>query len=143
MARPRDARAAARAIGAGGRRGPAGARGRAPAPARRDPQRAGVVAEGGRTARAGSDGCAIAFCSSEEISELKAIQKVLGTSIPVASGKPWVDFDADMRTSKKTKLRSKNRWNRKKFGSSSKKNSSFSSPQKSHRGRSGKAALVA
>ena len=97
----------------------------------------------GRTARAGSDGCAIAFCSSEEISELKAIQKVLGTSIPVASGKPWVDFDADMRTSKKSKPRSKNRWNRKKFGSSSKKNSSFSSPQKSHRGRSGKAALVA
>ena len=97
----------------------------------------------GRTARAGSDGCAIAFCSSEEISELKAIQKVLGTSIPVASGKPWVDFDADTRTSKKSKPRSKNRWNRKKFGSSSKKNSSFSSPQKSHRGRSGKAALVA
>ena len=97
----------------------------------------------GRTARAGSDGCAIAFCSSEEISELKAIQKVLGASIPVASGKPWVDFDADMRTSKKSKPRSKNRWNRKKFGSSSKKNSSFSSPQKSHRGRSGKAALVA
>jgi ATP-dependent RNA helicase RhlE len=50
----------------------------------------------GRTARAGSDGCAIAFCSSEEISELKAIQKVLGVSIPVASGKPWVDFDAEM-----------------------------------------------
>jgi ATP-dependent RNA helicase RhlE len=97
----------------------------------------------GRTARAGSDGCAIAFCSSEEISELKAIQKVLGTSIPVASGKPWVDFDAEMRTSKKSKTRSKNRWNRKKFGSSSKKNSSFSSPQKSHRGRSGKATLVA
>ena len=97
----------------------------------------------GRTARAGSDGCAIAFCSSEEISELRAIQKVLGTSIPVASGKPWVDFDAEMRTSKKSKTRSKNRWNRKKFGSSSKKNSSFSSPQKSHRGRSGKAALVA
>ena len=97
----------------------------------------------GRTARAGSDGCAIAFCSSEEISELKAIQKVLGTSIPVASGKPWVDFDAEMLASKKSKTRSKNRWNRKKFGSSSKKNSSFSSPQKSHRGRSGKATLVA
>ncbi len=97
----------------------------------------------GRTARAGSDGCAIAFCSSEEISELRAIQKVLGASIPVASGKPWVDFDAETHTRKNPKSRTKSRWNRKKFGGSSKKKNSFGSPQKSHRGRSGKAALVA
>lgn len=97
----------------------------------------------GRTARAGSDGCAIAFCSSEEISELKAIQKILGASIPVASGKPWVDFGAETRNSKNSKPRSKNGWNRKKFSGSSKKKNPFSSPQKSHRGRSGKATLVA
>jgi ATP-dependent RNA helicase RhlE len=97
----------------------------------------------GRTARAGSDGCAIAFCSSEEISELKAIQKILGASIPVASGKPWVDFGAETRNSKNSKPRSKNGWNRKKFSGSSKKKNPFSSPQKSSRGRSGKATLVA
>ena len=43
----------------------------------------------GRTARAGADGCAIAFCSPDEMGELKAIQKVMGISIPVASGRPW------------------------------------------------------
>jgi ATP-dependent RNA helicase RhlE len=43
----------------------------------------------GRTARAGKDGAAIAFCSPEEMGELKAIQKTMGVSIPVASGRPW------------------------------------------------------
>ncbi len=43
----------------------------------------------GRTARAGKDGAAIAFCSPDEMDELKAIQKVLGTQIPVASGRAW------------------------------------------------------
>jgi len=97
----------------------------------------------GRTARAGSDGCAIAFCSSEEISELRAIQKVLGASIPVASGKPWVDFGGEIGASKKLKPRSKNRWNRKKFSGPSKKKNSFSTPNKSHRGKTGSSALVA
>lgn len=43
----------------------------------------------GRTARAGKDGAAIAFCAPDEMGELKAIQKVTGTTIPVASGRPW------------------------------------------------------
>lgn len=43
----------------------------------------------GRTARAGRDGAAIAFCSQDEMSELRDIQKVMGVSIPVASGQPW------------------------------------------------------
>ncbi|MCB1365790.1 MAG: DEAD/DEAH box helicase, partial [Rhodobacteraceae bacterium] len=43
----------------------------------------------GRTARAGKDGAAIAFCAPDEMGELKAIQKVTGQSIPVASGRPW------------------------------------------------------
>ncbi|TDK47509.1 DEAD/DEAH box helicase, partial [Antarcticimicrobium luteum] len=48
----------------------------------------------GRTARAGKDGAAIAFCAPEEMDELKAIQKVMGISIPVASGRPWEVIDA-------------------------------------------------
>ena len=97
----------------------------------------------GRTARAGSDGCAIAFCSSEEISELKAIQKVLGASIPVASGKPWVDFDAEMSSRKKTKSRSKNRWNRKKARGLSKKNGAIHTTKKNRGTSSQKITLAA
>lgn len=48
----------------------------------------------GRTARAGKDGAAIAFCSPEEMDELKAIQKTMGVAIPVASGSPWEPIDA-------------------------------------------------
>ena len=43
----------------------------------------------GRTARAGKTGTAIAFCAPAEMGELKAIQKVMGNSIPVLSGSPW------------------------------------------------------
>lgn len=43
----------------------------------------------GRTARAGKDGAAIAFCAPDEMGELKAIQKTMGIAIPVASGRVW------------------------------------------------------
>src|SRR6056297_18714 len=43
----------------------------------------------GRTARAGRDRCAVAFCAPDEMGELKDIQKVMGIAIPVASGRPW------------------------------------------------------
>ncbi|MCM2561121.1 DEAD/DEAH box helicase [Lutimaribacter sp. EGI FJ00015] len=43
----------------------------------------------GRTARAGRDGRAVAFCAPEEMGELKDIQKVMKRDIPVASGTPW------------------------------------------------------
>ena len=97
----------------------------------------------GRTARAGSDGCAIAFCSSEEISELRAIQKVLGASIPVASGKPWVNFDAEMRHGKNSKPRSKNRWNREKASGLRNKKGSTYIAKKNRRMGSQKVTLVA
>jgi ATP-dependent RNA helicase RhlE len=48
----------------------------------------------GRTARAGADGAAIAFCAPDEMGELKAIEKAMGRSIPVASGRPWDDIQA-------------------------------------------------
>jgi ATP-dependent RNA helicase RhlE len=43
----------------------------------------------GRTARAGADGKAIAFCSPDEMGELKDIEKAMKAKIPVASGAPW------------------------------------------------------
>ncbi|MDF0603169.1 DEAD/DEAH box helicase [Psychromarinibacter sp. C21-152] len=43
----------------------------------------------GRTARAGRDGRAIAFCAADEVAELKAIEKVLGTSVEIAGGRLW------------------------------------------------------
>ncbi|GAA6202202.1 DEAD/DEAH box helicase [Aquicoccus sp. SU-CL01552] len=53
----------------------------------------------GRTARAGKDGAAIAFCAPDEMGEFKAIQKVMGISIPVASGRPWEPVDAPAKPS--------------------------------------------
>jgi ATP-dependent RNA helicase RhlE len=42
----------------------------------------------GRTARAGADGTAIAFCAPAEMEELQAIEKLLKTKIPVLGGSP-------------------------------------------------------
>lgn len=47
----------------------------------------------GRTARAGKDGAAVAFCAPDEMGELIAIQKVMKIRIPVASGRPWEDSE--------------------------------------------------
>ncbi|MGB7242163.1 MAG: DEAD/DEAH box helicase [Sulfitobacter sp.] len=55
----------------------------------------------GRTARAGKDGAAIAFCSPDEMGELKAIQKTMGVSIPVGSGRPWEAMDIPAGTKPK------------------------------------------
>ncbi|WP_432640090.1 DEAD/DEAH box helicase [Albidovulum sp.] len=43
----------------------------------------------GRTARAGAEGSAIAFCAPAEMGELRAIEKTMGLRIPVAEGTPW------------------------------------------------------
>ncbi len=43
----------------------------------------------GRTARAGRDGTAVAYCAPDEMAQLKAIHKTMGREIPVASGTPW------------------------------------------------------
>jgi ATP-dependent RNA helicase RhlE len=40
----------------------------------------------GRTARAGAEGQAVAFCSSEEIGDLRAIERLMKMEVPVASG---------------------------------------------------------
>jgi ATP-dependent RNA helicase RhlE len=43
----------------------------------------------GRTARAGRDGRAVAFCAAEEMADLKAIEKILGARVEIAGGVPW------------------------------------------------------
>ncbi|MEM8729400.1 MAG: DEAD/DEAH box helicase [Pseudomonadota bacterium] len=43
----------------------------------------------GRTARAGREGEAIAFCAPDESDYLRQIQKLMKLDIPVASGTPW------------------------------------------------------
>jgi len=42
----------------------------------------------GRTARAGREGSAITYCAPAEFGELRAIQKTIGATIPVAGGQP-------------------------------------------------------
>lgn len=44
----------------------------------------------GRTARAGRDGRAVAFCSQDQMGELRAIEKTMGKQIPIGSGNPWM-----------------------------------------------------
>jgi len=48
----------------------------------------------GRTARAGAEGAAIAFCAPDEMGELRDIQKAMKATIPVASGTPWEGEEA-------------------------------------------------
>ena len=43
----------------------------------------------GRTARAGADGSAVAFCAPDEMIDLRDIEKAMKEAIPVASGSPW------------------------------------------------------
>ena len=57
----------------------------------------------GRTARAGKEGAAIAFCSEEEMGDLAAIEKVIGIQIPVASGSPWRTVKATKPAKKRKK----------------------------------------
>ncbi len=55
----------------------------------------------GRTARAGADGRAIAFCGQDETKELRQIEKVMGAAIPVLGGTPWMAGQADADTAAK------------------------------------------
>jgi ATP-dependent RNA helicase RhlE len=43
----------------------------------------------GRTARAGAEGTAVAFCAPAEMGELQAVEKMLKTTLPVLGGAPW------------------------------------------------------
>ena len=43
----------------------------------------------GRTARAGKEGTAVAFCAPAEMGELQAIEKLMKKPIPVIGGAPW------------------------------------------------------
>ena len=43
----------------------------------------------GRTARAGAEGAAVAFCAPAEMEEFMAVEKVLKKPIPVIGGAPW------------------------------------------------------
>ncbi|MCL4105254.1 UNVERIFIED_CONTAM: hypothetical protein GTU68_055385 [Idotea baltica] len=54
----------------------------------------------GRTARAGASGEAIAFCSPDEMSEFRAVQKTMGLKIPVAGGNEWAHMPEDKPTKK-------------------------------------------
>ena len=48
----------------------------------------------GRTARAGRNGRAVAFCAPAEMDDLKAIQKAMNANIPVIGGEPHAVVDA-------------------------------------------------
>ena len=51
----------------------------------------------GRTARAGAEGCAVSFCSPEEVEYLAGIEKLNRKKIPVISGHPWDGVPAPVK----------------------------------------------
>ncbi|MEM9910920.1 MAG: DEAD/DEAH box helicase [Pseudomonadota bacterium] len=51
----------------------------------------------GRTARAGRDGYAVAYCAPEELADLKAIQKTIGREIPAQNEVPWARSVSESR----------------------------------------------
>nr|WP_146346381.1 DEAD/DEAH box helicase [Phaeobacter marinintestinus] len=55
----------------------------------------------GRTARAGRDGSAVAYCAPDEMGQLKDIQKTMGRDIPVASGTPWEPVKSEAKAKAK------------------------------------------
>lgn len=55
----------------------------------------------GRTARAGRDGAAIAYCAPDEMGQLKDIQKTMGRQIPVGSGTPWEPMKSEQKAKPK------------------------------------------
>jgi superfamily II DNA/RNA helicase len=59
----------------------------------------------GRTARAGREGRVIAFCAADEVTELKAIEKVLGTRVEVAGGRPWDAMNGTPKPQQKRRTR--------------------------------------
>ena len=61
----------------------------------------------GRTARAGREGEAIAFCSAEEVNLLRQIQKLMKIEIPVASGEAPEAVDPEPRSNSKRRYRGK------------------------------------
>ena len=62
----------------------------------------------GRTARAGKTGRAVAFCAADEMGELKAIEKTLGTRIEIAGGAPWGGASAKAKPKPKRRSRRRN-----------------------------------
>jgi ATP-dependent RNA helicase RhlE len=66
----------------------------------------------GRTARAGHSGRAIAFCASDEVAVLKAIEQVLGTRVEIAGGRPWDAATGAPQKKRRTRRRSAGRSDR-------------------------------
>jgi ATP-dependent RNA helicase RhlE len=81
----------------------------------------------GRTARAGAAGAAIAFCDREEVGDLRAIERLLKTSIPVTGDRPAY---ADQRPASSRPSRSHSRGsnNNRPRGHKSRSNHNHSAP---------------
>lgn len=89
----------------------------------------------GRTARAGKEGAAVAFCSMEEMDDLLAIQKVTGTVIPVVSGTPWSQTESRRAKDSIKQTKQTNQRNRQPKNSNKKKSARGPSVARYSRGR--------
>lgn len=68
----------------------------------------------GRTARAGADGAAVAFCSADEYHLFREVEKLMGIKIPVGTGEPPTGGVADAARKKRNDARAQNQRNRSK-----------------------------
>jgi ATP-dependent RNA helicase RhlE len=73
----------------------------------------------GRTGRAGNSGTAIAFCDVEEIDELRGIEKLIGTKVPVIKDHPYLPSEETVAAPRANK---RPEWNRATFSRSHRKN---------------------
>jgi ATP-dependent RNA helicase RhlE len=73
----------------------------------------------GRTGRAGNSGTAIAFSDVEEIDELRGIEKLIGTKVPVIKDHPYLPSAETVAAPKANK---RPEWNRATFSRSHRKN---------------------
>ena len=82
----------------------------------------------GRTARAGASGLAVTFCSPDEVKLLRAVEKVIKTSIPVLAAdgtamparQPSPEKSGDRRSPKRSGKPPQRRWHRSRRGKSGK-----------------------
>jgi len=88
----------------------------------------------GRTARAGAAGEAVAFCSAEELHLLRAIEKLMGISVRVASGEQPQGHEAGEVRSRRNQRRNSGRSHSGAHSGEHKQQATAKKPKR-HRGR--------
>lgn len=87
----------------------------------------------GRTGRAGADGIALSFCSSDERSDLREIERLIGMQIPHAANQPQPSTQSQLQSTNRDSEREPSRGssNGSRSGSGASRNASARTPSRS------------